>query len=391
MPDSAIEEFTGPSPKYMNARQHLLTLVGASTLFCAAPAFAVLGLFDKDEPEVPSADVLAKQEIDAQGELARAQQAAADGKEGKARDIYEDIVKDFSMTKAAAISQFQIGVLREKAGEEEKAFEAYQEFIDNYKGSDQFAAAIKSQYDIAVRSMNTKVTKVLGFIPAKQQPSKLIEMFEQIAQNAPYSEFAPKSLYQIGILHTDAGREDDAIFAFEELMAAYPKDPMATEAHYQIVHVRNDNLGKSEGDLIRTRDEAELLIGRNEDDPRTDDIRALVGKLEEKEAEKKFNVGRYYEKKGDLRAAAIYYMEVQQHNQRYEDAQARLDALRQQDPNVTKSPREAKSKVLAPTNVLEDPNFYGPPPLTKKELKSNPRPKMRTGNDDLQPIPVPNE
>ncbi len=373
----------------MNPRLYLLTLFGAVSLLIAPNSYAILGLFeDDDKNEVPDAAELAKQETAAEKEFARAKQVQESGKLGRARDIYQDIAKDYPLTSVAPAAQFEVGSIHEAEKNEDRAFEAYQKLLDRYAGSDLFGEAVQRQFEIATRSMNTKTTRVLGLFPSKAQPSRLIEMYRQIANNAPYSKYAPLAIYQIGLLNRKAGKQNEAILAFEEVVESYPSDPKAREARLRIIEVRGDNSEKTRDgrQLERYQDEVEIFIQGNEDDPRSEELRAKLGKLQDRDAEKKFNIGRYYEKKGNLRAAAIYYQDVLNGTSVYDAAQARLEALRAQDPNVVLPPRAVKHKVVAPTNVKDRPDYYGPPPPRPK-LKSAPKPEMRVPEDEVLPIP----
>ena len=373
----------------MNPRHYLLTLVGAVSFLIAPHSHAILGLFEDDKNEVPDPAELARQEEAAAKEFARAKGVQDSGKLGRARDIFQDIAKNYPLTSIAPAAQFEVGSLHEAEKNEDRAFEAYQKLLDRYAGSDLFGEAVQRQFEIATRSMNTKTTRVLGLFPSKAQPSRLIEMYRQIANNAPYSKYAPLAIYQIGLLNRKAGKENEAILAFEEVVESYPSDPKAREASLRIIEVRGDNSEKTRDgrQLERYQDEVEIFIQNNEDDPRSEELRAKLGKLQDRDAEKKFNIGRYYEKKGNLRAAAIYYQDVMNGSSVYDAAQARLEALRAQDPNVVLPPRAEKHKVVAPTNVKDRPDYYGPPPPKPPKLKSAPKPEMRVPEDDVLPIP----
>lgn len=339
--------------------------------------------------EVPGSEELAKQEAAATKAYENAQKAQTSGRLGKAQDGYEEIVEEFPLTSVAPKAQFEIGAIYEEEGREDRAFEAYQSLINRYTGSDLFGEAVRRQFEITNRSMNTKTTRVIGLIPSKAQPSRVIEMFRQIADNAPYSKYAPLAIYQIGVINRKTGKEPEAILAFEEVVESYPDDPKAKEASLQIIEVRGDRDTRDGRQLERYQDEVAVFIENNEEDPRSEELRAELGKLQDRDAEKKFNIGRYYEKKGNLRAAAIYYQDVLSGTPVYSAAQERLKALSAQDPNVVLPPRATKQKVVAPNNVKDRPDYYGPPPPKPPKLEAAPRPQMRVPEDDVLPIPSP--
>tara|TARA_R110002096_G_scaffold147671_16_gene307697 strand:+ start:32489 stop:33616 length:1128 start_codon:yes stop_codon:yes gene_type:complete len=372
----------------MNTPHKLLTLLTAATFLATANSYAILGILKDDKmQEVPDSAELAKQEAAALKAYESAQKAQSDGKLGRAKDIYEDVVEDYPLTSFAPKAQFEIGAIYEKEGREDRAFDSYQDLINRYTGSDLFGEAVRRQFEITNRSMNTKTSRVIGLIPSKAQPSRVIEMFRQIADNAPYSKYAPLAIYQIGVINRKIGKEPESILAFEEVVESYPDDPKAKEASLQIIEVRGDRDTRDGRQLERYQDEVAVFIENNEEDPRSEELRAELGKLQDREAEKKFNIGRYYEKKGNMRAAAIYYQDVLSGTPVYGAAQDRLKVLSAQDPNVVLPPRATKQKVVAPSNVKDRPDYYGPPPPKPPKLEAAPKPQMRVPEDDVLPIP----
>ncbi len=376
-----------PNQQLMHSRL-LLTLLGAISLIIAPNSHAILGILKDDKmDEVPDSVELAKQESAATANFEAAKKAQSQGKSGKAQDLYEDIVDDYPLTSMAPAAQFEYAAIHEAEGHEDRAFEAYQDLIDRYTGSDLFGEAIRRQFEITNRSMNTRTSRVIGLIPSKAQPSRVIEMYRQIADNAPYSKYAPLAIYQIGVISRNTGKENEAILAFEEVVESYPNDPKAKEANLQIIEVRGENKTRDGRQLERYQDEVAVFIENNEEDPRSEELRAQLGKLQDRDAEKKFNIGRYYEKKGNLRAAAIYYQDVLSGTPVYAAAQARLEEIKSQDPNVVLPPRSEKQKVVAPNNVKDRPDYYGPPPPKPPKLEAAPKPQMRVPEDDVLPIP----
>ncbi len=155
-------------------------------------------------------------------------------------------------------------------------------------------------------------------------------------------------------------------------------------AHTLLLGVEFDDFNY-DSQIDRTKFEMEQFIYDYGDDPVAQGIRAEVGKLEERDAEKKFNIARYYERKGNIRAAAIYYQEVRLGTARYDDAQGRLQEIAAQDPNILQTPRAPKRRVEAQSNIASNPDFNGPP---RPNLKSAAKPQMRASAEDVLPIPV---
>lgn len=364
-------------------RPNLITIVGAACL-AASPVYAVLGLFEKDElREAPDAGVLNAQEAAAQQLFQRGVDFKSQGRHEKAREQFEAIVKAYPLTNIASSAQFEVAAARQADGDYLKAFDAYQVFIDQHKGSDLFNEAVKRQFELSTASMNAKTGRFLT-LRAKTQTSRVIEMFKQVAGNAPYSHYAPLSYYNIGVLERSASHRHEALAAFQHVLDNYGDSEHATEAHHQIIEIREEMANRNPMELNRIILEKEQFAQRNEADPRAQQHMADVGALEDREMKKNFDIGRFYENKGNLRAAAIYYQKITaSYNDVYPAAQERLEAIRAVDPNLVISKSEPQLKVPAPSNTTNNPNYLGPPP---KKLTGTAPPKMRASDPDLLPV-----
>ena len=369
----------------MTIRPYILTFVGAAFM-AASPSYAVLGLFEKNElREAPGAGELSAQETAAQQLFQRGQDYQKAGRHEKAREQFQALVKAYPLTTFASTAHFEIAQAREAEGDLLKSFDAYQVFIDNHKESDLFGEAIKRQFEIATRAMNAKAGKFLG-LRARTQTSRVIEMFTQVAANAPYSHFAPLSFYNVGVLERESSHQREAIAAFQTVLDNYQDSDHATEAHHQIIEIRQEMAKRNDQELDRIILEKEQFISRNQEDPRADQHRADVGALQDREMKKKFDIGRFYEGKGNLKAAAIYYKQVESsYADVFDAAQERLDAIRAIDPNLVIESTQRPTKVQAPVDVVSNPKYLGPPPPKLTEAS---RPKMRASDPELLPPPA---
>lgn len=376
------------------------------TVGAASPSHAVLDFLKKDNVK-PTASEQASNEGAASAMLSEAQSRENSGDYGKAEKIYKDIVKSYPRSEAAAESQFKIGELLQVDGKSKKAFEAFQKFLTDYKGSPRFAEAIQRQFTIAENLRVNGDKGFLGGIGAEVQPSKLIEFYDQISTNAPRTEISAQSRVAKGTIHAQQGDIAEAIVTFESVVEDYPNTKYAAESQYNLVklHGREADKSFSPVDLRQQREAGEDFITQFGDDPRSQEIKKALGSLSDKEAKKAFDVAKFYERNGNLKAAAIYYREVAQHpnTKHYQDARERLAKLVQQDPslaNVANAPApsggdssaSSSSPIIAPPapQLPQNPTAAAPtaptPPPVPAEAPS--RPQMRTSPDDVLPIPT---
>lgn len=375
----------------------------SSVVLLTAPTSADAFLGFGKKPEVLNADDLAAQEAAASKLLASARAAEPEVSTRKSRSSYGSIVKNYPRTASAGEAKFKLGTLREQDGKPKKAFKEYQEFITDYRESPRFGEAVKRQYDIALTLMQSDKKGFLG-IGAAIQPSDLIEMFEQISANAPFSEYAPLSLYNIGVVNRTQNDVDAAIDAFDAVVQEYPDSHLKGEAMKQ----KFDMLGTAASvsnnpQNVRAQYEAGQDALNQLQGEEAEEILQQMGKLEDKEKEKNFDIARFYEGQREYKAAAVYYREVisKPSGSEFEQlAKERLAALIEADPSVgavppprRAAPKPAPSAAPAPSSSSPSPaaatltkdraDYLGPPIPANAKTK----PAMRTSADDVLPIP----
>ncbi|RFC43828.1 MAG: Tetratricopeptide (TPR) repeat [Verrucomicrobia bacterium] len=364
----------------------LLAIAGLCSLIALSPARAERRLFGKGEmKEVPASEELQRQDGEAKVLLDKAIAAKNGGKLEKAEDLLKDVAELYPLTSSTGVARFELGRVYEEQEKPIKAFDAYQAFIENHRESDLYGEAIRRQFELASFAMNGKADSLFGLIPAKSQSTKVIEMFEKVAANAPRSSFAPQAIFNVGLLQREAEKDAEAIAAFQKLQDNYPADPKTKEAALQIIGIREGRKTNDDSQVLKTQLEMEKFIADFGTDPRASELQEKVGQLEHMDADKKFGIARYYERKGNLKAAAIYYQEIGEGTSRYPDAQKRLAELKAIDPNLIAPPSAPRSRVIAQENVVDRPDYNGPP---APKLEAPAKPQMRASAEDVLPIPA---
>lgn len=334
------------------------------------PSHAFLGGIKKrsEEKKVLNSDALTTQEESARALLAKAQGHETNGKTRQARDAYKSICRTYPRTVAASEAQFHYARMLELEKDERKAFEAYQELVTNYRNAPNFNEAIQRQFEIAEKLRVSDKKGFLG-VGAPIQPSKLVEMFEQISTSAPFTDFAPRSLLNIGYVRTEIGETEPAIKTFKSVVDRYGDTEFAKEAQYQIFKLQGVTAEKSNSPVKdRAQVEAGLdFVNQNPEDQRASEIKSNLQSIEERSMEKLYNTGVFYEKSGKPDSARVYFREVVKNPSTTwaAKAQERLNAL----DNL-------------PVSVEKKAGVFGPNPLKKDKVE------MRTSDDGVVPLPV---
>jgi outer membrane protein assembly factor BamD len=320
------------------------------------------------EKRVLNAEQLTTQEGAAAARLKKAQSYQAGGKRRQARDTYKSVATSYPRTDAGSEALFEYAKILEAEGEGRKAFEQYQKLLTNYRNTPNFNEAVQRQFGIADGLRTSEKKGFLG-LGVAIQPSKLIEMFTQISESAPYTDFAPKSLLNIGYVHTKQGATQEALASFKTVVDTYQNTEFATEAQYEIFRLRGVKAERSNSPVEdRAQVEAGLdFVNQNPDDQRSEHVQSNLHNIEERSMEKLFTTGQFYENSGKPDSARVYYREVVK------------------NPNTPWAAKaQARLNVLdnAPQSVEKRAGFFGPNPIKKDKVE------MRTSDDEVVPLPA---
>ncbi|MEZ5302743.1 MAG: tetratricopeptide repeat protein [Verrucomicrobiales bacterium] len=356
------------------------------------------GLFGKkDKPtKTPDPDERQRQEAAAADLIREAGEAESRGKTSKALDNYRDVTRKYPFTSAASVAQFKVGELYEKEGKYERAFDAYQTLIEEHKQSAQFSSAVDRQYQIASEAQTgERKTSFLG-IPKKLNRDLVVEMFEKIIKNAPYTKEAADSQFAIGEIYEDLDDDLKAVGAYQAVVDNYADSAKATEARYRIGSINKAKVDRGSYDPANLREAKEQMadvVLTAPDSEQAIEAREVIETFTDAEIEKHYEVAKFYEKKGNTRAAAIYYNEILKTpgSSRYDDARTALEEIVQADPDaLAGAPAtgpESQVVVKANTDTVSRPDYAGPAADELRALLA--KPKARTGRGPVSPVSEP--
>jgi outer membrane protein assembly factor BamD len=342
----------------------------------------------------PAADTAGEQ-------LKRAQTYESEGENAKALGAYRALVKRYGESSSAPRAQLKIGELLEKLGDYNKAFDAYGVYLSKYPKGEQFDAAVEAQFRIAKMFLEGQRKKILG-VPTFSSMRRAQEMFESIVKNAPYSQYAPLSQFNIGIALERQGEYAAAIDAYDTALTRYPNDPIAADAQYQIAYAQLQLARRGKNDqtaAAKARDAFEDFIARFPESEKVPQARENVKTLSGRETSDALDIGRFYEKQRKYKAAVVYYNDVikqQPDSAESAVAKARIEELRQKigDDALKPGPEraetgeraQARRKLQAQVDTAARPDYLGPPVVVPDEVPA-PKPRPRVSTDDVVPVP----
>jgi len=236
------------------------------------------------------------------------------------QDRYKEAYKEFKKllvhypdAKEAAEAQYYLARCLEKFGKPYDAFLAYQKIIDSYPNSQRINEVIEREYNIGEYFLNREHKKWLGLSLYDFVEHPSVEIFARIVDKAPYSEYAPRAQYKIGIIFAQLRRYDEARDAFQKVIDNYSDSEWAAPAKYQLAIATSkafpgadyDSSYLSEAtarldEFIKSHPEAQISASAQEQ----------LRELRNREAKKNFDIADFYEKQEQYKSALIYYQKV---------------------------------------------------------------------------------
>jgi len=390
---TAQELSTSLAPMRATALSRLTATTFATLLVCAplSPAWGFLGLFNKEKNQkAPSgAGELQAQEAAATLLL----QQAAGASSGKASSIYDDILKDYPFTNAAAEAAYAKALNVRQNGKLQDAFDAFQALVDRYRQSPRFADAIQQQYELAEEAKGGKKQRTLIVVPMKLGASEVIKLYKQVIDNAPYGKFAPLSQFSIAEIHQEEGEKTAAVNAYQSVVDNYPSSKEASESQFRIGAISNIAARRTQDsqNLVATRDALQSYVATNPSGERTSEAAAMLAQVDEETATRSLEIGKFYEKQGKAKAAAIYYNEAL----KFGTAEASAEARERLAKVSAEFPEEVVDAKANPTSDYTVPaavalkgrsDYAGPPAPELAKLSE--KPKMRGDEPGFMPIPL---
>ena len=122
------------------------------------------------------------------------------GKLSAAKRTFKKIIKKYptsSSTAEALTLRARVNMSKELWG---KGFDDLQKVITDHANYEHFDRVIADQFDCATALMEGARGRILWVFPGFKQYGTSAKQFEQIVQNAPYSDYAPLALMNIALV-----------------------------------------------------------------------------------------------------------------------------------------------------------------------------------------------
>ena len=231
----------------------------------------------------------------------------------RARNEFRKLLRAYKDSREAPEAQYYLGRCEEEEGDYYKAFKEYRKTIQVYPSTSRFNEILEREYQIGNQFLGGKKRKVFGtaaLIPARD---KAIEIYDAIVTDGPFTEYGSLAQYKLGLAHAALQNYEQAVSAFEQLVANYPASPLVDDARYQIALASLKGTFKPGYDQSPTDHAIHALAQFQREYPASElleDATSRLQHLKEQRAQHEFQVGQFYERRRRLASAVIYYQAI---------------------------------------------------------------------------------
>jgi outer membrane protein assembly factor BamD (BamD/ComL family) len=246
----------------------------------------------------------------------RGMKLIAEGDSEEALERFNTIAGKYRRGETCALALWEIYRIQEHIGEDMAAFEALNRLATEQPGH--FEKAHGAQLRIAMRLLGRgpDARRTLVKEPAKTKidPEVLIEMLRVVIKNGPQSETGIQAHYYLALALEKAGQSREAIAVHEDFAENYPSHELADDAGYQCAYIAYKAWKTMRGDSPHQREAAAVslswFLARFPESDKGAQARACLTDVRLAERRELMSLARYYEGRGNTKAAEIYYRQL---------------------------------------------------------------------------------
>ena len=246
----------------------------------------------------------------------RGMKLIAEGEPEEALERFNTIATRYRRSETCAQALWEAYRIYEHLGDDLPAFEALNRLATEQPGH--FEKAHEAQMRVALRLLgrgkNARRTLEAQRPAQKLDPELLAEMFRVIIKNGRQSETGIQAHYYLALALEQAGEKREARAMHEDFAENFPKHELADDASYQCAYIAYKDWKLMRGDSPHQREAAAVslawFIARYPESDKGAQARACLVDVRVAERRELMSLARYYEGRGNTKAAAIYYRQI---------------------------------------------------------------------------------
>jgi len=244
----------------------------------------------------------------------KARAAEEAGSKGSAISRYLKVSKNYGNSIYAPEAFYRMARLYQARRQYSKAFDAYQQLVSRYPNTPRFNEAIGEEYRIASAMLDGARSYFWGIIPGFRHRELALGYFEIIISNAPYSDYAPLALMNVGRGHQKMRNTEEAIDALDRMINTYPQSLLAPDAYLQLAKTHASLVEGPYYDQASTKDAStyfEDFMILYPSDPNISVAAKGLSDMKTMLAESKIKMADFYfYKRDNYTAARVFYNEA---------------------------------------------------------------------------------
>jgi len=189
-----------------------------------------------------------------------------------------------------------------------KAFEQYEEFIEQYAGSRRYQDALRKEIEIAELYLGPVRRRVLG-IPIMSGEGEAIEILRRVYEHQPSGDLADDIILRIADYYWSKRKWPDAEQYYDKYCKEYPNGEAVRHAEFRRAECA---IRQCEGPRYSTttlrlaRDRLRQFQEKYPDEAARRDVAAMLERLRDLQAQSLYEIAARYRRSGHPCAAAFY-------------------------------------------------------------------------------------
>ncbi len=231
------------------------------------------------------------------------------GKVSSAKKLANELRREYPRLSGPQFDDFMRAEYTYASGNYAKAAKAYEQFIQKYPAGWLYESALERHYDIAVAFFQGAKKTVLWVfrVPAFEDG---VEIMRKIADRAGDAPLARRALHTLAEYQKKTGRHLDEYETWAEISNRWPTGESGKEAQLGMAFSLHSAYKGPKYDAASLRASRTYYENISQRYPQAADEYAVNNKLEyveQQRAYKQYNIGEYYDRTDNIRAAKMYY------------------------------------------------------------------------------------
>lgn len=204
---------------------------------------------------------------------------------------------------------FMSGEAYYKAGKYYRAYLSYEEYANLYSRSERMQYVVKQLADCGFKLMGGAKKEILG-LPILPGTTTGIDIVKKVIEKYPYEEGSDQYHYML-IDHylSDADYEQASLEA-DLFLTTYPNSQWTPTVQFQKAQAQlssHQGVAYDGTPLANAKKSFQDYIEKNPNGDRTEEAKARLAEIDDKQAQKDFEVADYYRRTGHMDSARLYF------------------------------------------------------------------------------------